>query len=361
MEKVTQTELQKLGIADSSIEEGRICFTGGEEELARACIFLRSADRIFWQLGEFSAETFDQLFEGIYAIPWEKILPRDAVIAVSAKCIRSRLMSVSDTQSITKKAIIKALQRKYKQERFSESGPVYPIEIAIRKDNVTVSLDCCGEGLHKRGYRIRNAEAPLRETLAAGLLLLCRYNGQQPFLDPFCGSGTLPIEAALLAGNIAPGKSRSFIWESWPGANRALWQRMREEAKDGERPVSAEILGSDISDEMIEMSRFHAQKAGLDGKITFVQRPVRELALATETGLCVTNPPYGQRLGDQKQAAELYRALGKVFLEAPGWSLGVLTAAKDFERAYGRRSDKTRRLYNANLECGFYQYFPKRG
>lgn len=358
MEKVTQMELLRLGINSAAITDGRVYFEADEYQLAQACIWLRSADRIFWLIDEFSALSFDELFDKIYEVEWEKILPENACINVSAKCVRSQIMSVPDTQRITKRAIIKALQRKYQVEQFSENGSIYPIELSLNKDKATIAIDCCGEGLHKRGYRTLNAEAPLRESFAAGLLLIAGYKEGIPFMDPFCGSGTLPIEAAMMALNIAPGVNRDFVCEKWMGFSNAIWKKVRKEAIELEnRERNLDICGSDISKEMVEMSLFHAGQAGLKGKIRFIQKEVKNITSYRAGGIIVTNPPYGERLNDINYVKQLCIDMKESFNSLEQWDFYILSAYKDFERQFGKRANKVRRLFNANIECGFYQYF----
>lgn len=349
-----------MGIDNVTIDQMRVYFTGDEGAGARACINLRSADRVFLHIKSFTAKSFDELFDGVYAIPWADYISPKGKIIVNARCVQSTIMSQSDTQSITKKAIIKSMQRKIAQEIFPESGEDYTIEVSILKDNVVIGMDLCGASLHKRGYRTKNAPAPLKESMAASLLLIADYNGSDYFCDPFCGSGTLPIEAALIARNIAPGLNRSFAAEKWKNSSKALWEQERQRARDLINPKSSgRIVGYDIDPKMIEMSKFHAQQAGVAKFIKFKVQDAKDLNEDKYGGTIVTNPPYGERLSTKEQSQELYTQLRYSMLPLLdwGWSLNILTANDRFERFFGKKADKVRRLFNGDIPCKFYQYF----
>lgn len=357
MEKPVCRELIQLRLGYTDIREGRVYFESDVKGLARACVNLRGADRVFWELASFDAMSFDELFAQIVKIEWADIISRRGKIHVSAKCARSKLMSVPDVQRISKIAIIKAMRRRFPIDKFAENGEEYPIEIHISRDRVIVALDCCGESLHKRGYRVKTAPAPLRETFAAGLLNLLGYQGDRPFADPFCGSGTLPIEAAMIALNIAPGMKRNFACEHFYGIGSACFDEARREAEKAVRDVPVRIFASDISKEMEELTRFHAARAGVEAYITLQTCAAAECTVPAPGGMLLTNPPYGQRLGDQKEMEMLSGQIRLLLLHFNGWDRAVLSGEKGFEQNIKRRADKIRRFYNGNIECNLYSYF----
>ena len=280
---------------------------------------------------------------------------------MQGKSVKSQLFSVSDCQAIVKKAIVERLKQKYHKQWFPEDGPLFPIEVALLKDVVTLTVDTSGEALHKRGYRQLVSQAPLRETMAAGLINLSFWNADRPFLDPFCGSGTLPIEAALMARNIAPGLKRDFAAEQWPRLPKKLWQRVRQEADDAiDRERQVEIMGTDIDGEILKAARQNAERAGVLGDIHFQQMPVSEVRSSKHYGVLVTNPPYGERLGDRLAVTQLYQELAKTLRPLETWSFYILTAFPEFERAFGQRADRRRKLYNGDLLCQYYQYYGPR-
>ncbi len=356
MEKPVRFELEKMNIAVKSVTEGRVYFEGSAAELAKACVNLRCADRVFCEIASFRARTFDELFDNISRVEWADIISPDGKINVSAKCARSSLMSVPDVQKISKMAIVRSMQRRIKKERLPETGAPYPIDVHINKDEVTVALDCCGTGLHKRGYRIKNAVAPLRETFAAGLLDIAGYRGDAPLCDPFCGSGTILIEAAMKAVNIAPNAGRTFACESFKGIEKRVFDNARRDAANAvtDRPVM--IFGSDISPDMIELTRFHAKRAGVDKLIKLETCAAKDSMPKCERGMILTNPPYGERIGDAKFMRELCGEIKTLFARYAEWDKLVLSGYKPFERELGMRAKKSRRLYNGNIECNFYRF-----
>ena len=356
MEKPVCRELMRLHLGYTDIREGRVYFESDGKGLARACVNLRGADRIFWELASFDARSFDELFAQIVKIEWANIISQRGKIHVSAKCARSKLMSVPDVQRISKIAIIKAMRRRFPIDNFAENGEEYPVEIHISRDRVTVALDCCGESLHKRGYRVKTAPAPLRETFAAGLLNLIGYKGTRPFVDPFCGSGTLPIEAAMIALNIAPGMKRNFACERFCGFESVYFEEARREAKKAVLDVPVKIFVSDISKEMEELTRFHAARAGVESYITLRTCAAAECMVPASSGMLLTNPPYGQRLGKQKEMEQVSEQIRLLLLHFSGWDRAVLSGDKGFEQNV-RRADKIRRFYNGNIECNLYSYF----
>lgn len=358
LEAVVARELKQLGYGDSASEDGRVSFQGDEAAICRTNLWLRSAERVHVKLGSFVARDFDELFEKTRALPWSDWLPVDAEFPVSGTSIRSKLASVRSCQSIVKKAIVEQMKGTYRRGRFSERGAVYAIEIAILKDRVTLSIDTSGTGLHKRGYRKLTGTAPLRETLAAGLVQLSYWNRERPFLDPFCGTGTIPIEAALIGRNVAPGLNRSFAAEDWLRVPKRLWAEARAEARDLCRPAPEfTLVATDIDDEALSMARYHAKLAGVGEDIHFQQADVKDLTTQRKYGCLIANPPYGQRMGDSREVRGLYVALGRALRGLDTWSAYVLTALPEFEKVVGRKADRRRKLHNARIPCTYYQFF----
>ena len=356
IESVTAREIS--GYKDILTENGRVTFRGDFDDIARANVCLRTADRILIKLAQFKATTFEELFQGVYAVEWADILSPDAFIHVVGKSVKSTLFSVPDCQSITKKAIIEKLKLKFGKEIFPEDGAEYRISVSILKDIVTVTLDTSGAGLHKRGYRSLAGEAPLKETLACSLLLLSYWRGERLLVDPLCGSGTIPIEAAMIALDIAPGMNRGFAAERWQNFDYDAFERARDEAKQRVRTdLNLNIYGSDIDPKAIELAMRHAEEAGVDEYIRLKQMNVTDLSSKEKYGFIVTNPPYGERLGESREAEELYRVMGKTFSALDTWSFYVITSNPYFEKNFGRKADKRRKLYNGKLECQYYQYF----
>lgn len=362
LEAIAGYEVAALGFQDAKVSNGQVAFKGDWAGVAKANLWLRTGERVLIKMGEFPATTFDELFDGTAAIAWEEFLPENAEFPVEGKSHESRLTSVPACQAVTKKAIVEALRRRYRRERFDETGPRYRILVALNKDVATLTLDTTGIGLHKRGYRTLTSEAPLRETLAAALVQISRWKPDRMLVDPLCGSGTIPIEAALIARNMAPGRLRDFDSSTWPVIPSATWQMEREAAEaaiDRDRPLVG-ICGSDISAEALEMARFHARKAGVDGDVEFERKAVRDLQSRRKYGYIVTNPPYGERLGEKPEVDSLYQQMGQAFGKLDTWSFFVLTSHPGFERLFGRTADKKRKLYNGRIRCDLYQYLGPR-
>lgn len=358
VESVVARELKHLGYGETYTENGKIFFDGDLEAICRANIWLRSSERVYILMGEFNATTFTELFDGTISIPWEDWLPKDAEFPVTGSCVKSTLMSISDCQSIIKKAIVERLKKVYRLETFPETGPRYHIDFSITKDKVLIALDTTGAGLHKRGYRSLGYEAPIKETLAAALLMISRWSPGRPLIDPFCGSGTIPVEAALMTINKAPGIDREFDSQEWPSIPKKLWYDVLNEARDLIKPVNEiTIQGFDINPEAISMAKYHARQAGVSDIIHFQVRDGREISSRAKYGFIVTNPPYGQRLGEKKENRLLYREMGKSFRKLPTWSYYIISADPEFEKHFGRKADKNRKLFNGGLLCYYYQYF----
>ena len=367
LEAVLKRELYDLGYEITQVEDGRVTFEGDAEAICRANVFLRTAERVLLLVGRFRATTFDELFEGVKALPWEEYLPKDAKFWVKkASSIKSKLFSSSDIQSIVKKAVVERLKREYEVEWFPEDGAAYPIRVFLLKDEVMVTLDTSGESLHKRGYRTMTSKAPLTETLAAALLMLTPWKADRIFVDPFCGSGTFPIEAAMMAANIAPGMHREFIAEQWTNLiDRKLWYETVEEAEEMvDTSVSVDIQGYDIDGEVVKAARENAKRAGVADMIHFQERQVSELRHPKKYGFIVTNPPYGERLEDKKDLPELYTQIGEAYRNLDSWSMYMITSYEDTEKYIGRKADKNRKIYNGMLKTYFYQFMgpkpPKR-
>ncbi|MDR0397348.1 MAG: class I SAM-dependent RNA methyltransferase [Oscillospiraceae bacterium] len=354
LEGIVARELRGLGLSGAGAVNGGASFSGGMAEAARANINLRCADRVRIVIGRFAALTFDQLFEGTKALPWLDLLPRDARIPVSGKCVRARLMSVSDCQSIVKKAIVDKLRQR--AATVPETGAAYPVEVSVRGDEASITMDTSGDALHRRGYRTWNGEAPLRETLAAALVRLSGWEPGLPLRDPMCGTGTIAIEAALIGRRRAPGLSRSFVSESWPGWEDA-YARAREEANDRLRTDSPQwIVGGDADPAALELARRHARQAGVSESVAFHIQNADALSAPERSGAFVCNPPYGVRIGDIKEAERAIRVLRGLRDRHPGWSMTVLSAHPGFERVFGAKANRKPRVYNGRLECAAYTY-----
>ena len=349
-------ELRALGAREVRSENGRVRFRGGAEALAKANLNLRCGERVLLEVGSFPAATFDELFEGVRALPWEDFIPRAGNFPVKGRSLDSALHSVPDCQRIVKKAAAVRLGEAYWTAWLPESGESYQIQFLLMKDLATLYLDTSGLGLHKRGYRPAGGDAPLRETLAAGLLSLSRYRGQTDFADPFCGSGTLVIEAALCARNRAPGLGRQFAAERWPMVPPAVWAEAREAAIAAELPGERRIYGSDLDPKALALARANALRAGVADSIQFAHQDAGRFDRNTERGVLVTNPPYGERLMDKRQVEKLYRAFGAAYRQVSGWSAYILSGYEEFERAFGQLADKKRKLYNGMIKCDLYMY-----
>ncbi len=358
LEAVVAQELRNLGYTQLTVENGKVIFTCNELGLCRANLWLRSADRVLLKITEFPATTFEELFQQTRALPWEEYLPADAEFPVLAKSVKSRLFSLSDCQAIVKKAIVERLKETYGGSWFPENGARYTIEVSLIKDQATLTIDTSGAGLHKRGYRQLAGQAPLKETLAAAMIQLSRWNKDRALIDPMCGTGTIPIEAAMIAQNRAPGLKRRFAAEEWPNFSAELWEEARTEGHDlWQREQKLHIYGSDISHQALQLARVHAADADLADKIYFQKLPAREVGSRFEYGHLITNPPYGERLGEREEADTALSDLGTALARLETWSLHVITTNKYPETLIGRRWDKSRKLYNGRLECHFYQFW----
>lgn len=359
LEAVLKREILDLGYEISSVEDGRVTFQGDAEAVCRANIFLRTAERVLLKVGSFQAVSFEELFEKTKALPWEAYIPKAGKFWVTkASSVKSRLFSPSDIQSVMKKAMVRRLQEHYHMEWFPEDGPEYPVRVFLMKDQVTVGIDTSGASLHKRGYREVSGKAPITETLAAALIMLTPWRGDRILVDPFCGSGTFPIEAAMMAANIAPGMNRSFTAEKWTNLiPKKLWYDTVDEASDLIRePEETDIQGYDADEDVIRIARRNAAEAGVEHMIHFQRRDVRNLSHPKKYGFIITNPPYGERLEDKKDLPELYRAFGESFRRLETWSAYMITSYEDAERYFGRRADKNRKIYNGMLKTYFYQF-----
>lgn len=358
IESVVSRELKRLGYDDQFVENGRVTFAGDERAICRSNLWLRTADRVLVKMGEFKAMSFEELFQQTKALPWEDWIPENAEFPVEGKSIDSKLFSVPDCQAIVKKAVVERLKQKYHREWFEETGPYYRIEVALLKDIATITLDTSGAGLHKRGYRKLVGGAPLKETLASAMLLISRWNGDRVLIDPLCGSGTIPIEAALIGKNIAPGLNREFAAEKWSLIPQSLWNEAREEARDLiKQDQELRIHGSDIDEDAISLARYHAKQAGVESSIHLQRMPMSDINSRYKYGFIICNPPYGERIGELKEVEELYRQMGKVFKRFDTWSYYVITSHRDFEKLFGRMADKKRKLYNGRIMCNYYQFF----
>ena len=356
LEGIAAEELKRLDIPGVQAENGRVLFSGGVAEMAKANVCLRTGERILLILAEFPAKTFEELFQGVYHTNLEDFIPADGQFPVKGHCLNSQLMSVPDCQAIVKKAASKRLGEKYKLSWLPETGVKYQLQFAVMQDKVTLYLDTSGAGLHKRGYRAVGNEAPLRETLAAAMVILTRYRGRDFFWDPFCGSGTIPIEAALIAKNRAPGLNRRFAAESYGWSEQAVWEQIRAEAKAKEFKGDYRILGSDNDPKCVSLSMANARKAGVADIITFQDGDATKMSLPAQSGIIVCNPPYGQRMLEQQSAQRLYAALGRHLKYADGWKKYIITSEPEFEHYFGRRADKKRKLYNGMIKCDYYMF-----
>ena len=367
LEAVLKREILDLGYEIVKVEDGKVTFAGDIEAISRANMFLRTAERVLLKAGEFRAVTYDELFEATKALPWEEYIPADGKFWVAkANSIKSKLFSPSDIQSIMKKAMVERLKLKYKTEWFPETGASYPLRVSLMKDIVTVGIDTSGISLHKRGYRKLSSKAPITETLAAALIMLTPWRKDRILVDPFCGCGTFPIEAAMIAANIAPGMNREFLAESWGNLiPKKAWYAAVDEASDlMDDSVSTDIQGYDIDGEIIKAARMNARDAGVDHLIHFQQREVKELQHPKKYGFIITNPPYGERISEKELLPGIYTDLGEAYRRLDSWSAYVITSYEDAERYIGRKADKNRKIYNGMMKTYFYQFLgpkpPKR-
>ncbi len=361
LESVVRDECRGLEFENIETFNGKVEFDGDEREIVKANLHLRCADRVFIKMGEFKAKTFDELFEKVKKIEWEKIIEIDGEFPISwVSSVKSKLFSKSDIQKIVKKSIVERLKVAYQTKELKETGALFRIKIQANKDMFTLMIDTSGEGLHKRGYRNLINEAPLKETMAAALVLLTRWRGgKKPLLDPMCGTGTIAIEAGMIARNIAPGVNRRFISESWKMIPENIWIEMRDRAFENENyDNEVKIYASDINSETLEVAKENALKAGLENDIVFECKNFLECEEMSKSGVIITNPPYGERLADEKEVERIYSLMGDIFrMRFPKWSYYVITSYENFQREFGRKADKNRKLYNGGLKCYYYQYF----
>ncbi|RJE47412.1 MULTISPECIES: class I SAM-dependent RNA methyltransferase [unclassified Dehalobacter] len=358
LEAVVARELKNLGYENTVVQNGKVSWETNEEGICRANLWLRCADRISLKMGEFEARSFEELFQQTKALPWEEWLPVDACFPVTGKSVKSQLHSVPDCQAIVKKAIVERLKDTYGVSWFEETGALYAVQVSILKDTVTLTIDTSGKGLNKRGYRQMAGDAPLKETLAAAMIYLSYWNPGRVLLDPFCGTGTIPIEAAFIGQNRAPGLARAFSAERWTNIAEKHWLNAREEAENlWQRNAELAIYGSDIDPAALRLAREHTREAGLEGKIFFQKLQVKEARSRFRYGCIITNPPYGQRLGTAEEAETAYQELGEVLERLQDWSLHMLTSLPKPERFIKKRWDKSRKLYNGRIECHYYQFF----
>ncbi len=368
LEAVLKREISDLGYETTRVEDGKVTFEADAQGCADANMFLRTTERILLKVGEFKAESFDELFEGTKALPWEDYIPKDGRFWVTkANSVKSRLFSPSDIQSVMKKAIVERLKQKYKVEWFPEDGQSYPIRVSILKDMVTIGLDTTGVSLHKRGYRLRTAKAPITETLAAALIMLTPWKKDRILVDPFCGSGTFAIEAAMMAADMAPGRGRTFLAEGWENLiPPSCWRDAKDEADDRlDTDIQTDIQGYDADEAVIAAARENAKRAGVERLVHLQKRDVKELSHPGKYGFIITNPPYGERIGEEDSLPFVYKTLGERFARLDTWSLYVITAYEDAQRYIGRNADRNRKIYNGMMKTYFYQYAgpkpPKKG
>lgn len=360
IEAITAKELKNLGYEDLKVENGKITFEGDEMDVAICNIHLRTAERVFLEMAQFEATSFEELFQGTKKVDWGSLIPINGKMHITGKSIKSMLHSVPDCQSIVKKAVVEKMKEKYHTDWFSEDGPVYKIEVGILKDVVTLAVDTSGAGLHKRGYRENSGMAPLKETLASALVLISKFNGDELLLDPLCGSGTILIEAAMIAKNMAPGVNRDFVSETWPNFDKEMWEQVREGAKASVNNKEFIIQGSDIDGWVLKTAKDNATKAGVRDYINFQRLDVKDVRYGKKGGMIITNPPYGERLSDEDEIKGLYKTIADVYAQLDDWSCYILTSYADFQKVFSKKADKNRKLYNGRIQCYYYQYNPKR-
>lgn len=362
LEAVARRELEDLGYENIRVENGKVHFEGDFSDIAKTNLWLRTADRVLVNMGEFKATTFDQLFEGTKKLAWDKWIPEDANFIINGKSINSKLFSISDSQSIVEKAIVEKLKEKYDDIIwFDKTGPRYSIEVSLLKDIATLTIDTSGDGLHKRGYRERAGAAPIKETLAAAMILLSFWNKDRVLLDPFCGSATIPIEAAMIGRNIAPGLDRKFDAEKWVNMDSKYWTDARKDAfSQMDNDSKLKILAYDIDPIVLETAKDNAYNLGLEEDITFFEKDMRDIEIEDDYGVLITNPPYGERLGEEDEIEELYKDFGDKFRDLETWSIYTITSNEDFESLYGKEADRRRKLYNGRIKVDYYQYYGPR-
>jgi putative N6-adenine-specific DNA methylase len=359
LEAVVRREIENLGFKITEREDGRITYIANEHGLVRSLLWLRAADRVLLKMGEFDAPDFESLFQGMRGIAWEMLIPEDGDFTVNCVSAKSKLTSVPACQSVAEKGLISRLQETYGEQRFSKAGAKFDIKVRLLRGHAVITVDVCGTGLHKRGYRVGNIEAPIKETLAAAMVQLSFWKAGRLLVDPLCGSGTIPIEAALYARNIAPGMKRNFVSETWDFIPPEIWKTERAEACKGiDTDAQVRIFASDIDPKAVAAAKKNAREAGVADCITFRAQPFRALEAEEEGGIVICNPPYGERMGEKEDAEQIYREVGVFFKKNPSWSLYLLSTNKDFEKiAFQRPADRRRKLYNGRLETTFYQYY----
>ena len=361
IEAVTKRELEALGFEDLKVMDGRVDFKGYLRDIPKANIWLRTADRLLIKMGEFKALSFDELFEKTKALPWDEWIPEDGNFIIEGKSVRSKLYSISDSQRIVEKAIVEKLKTKYKSDWFEKTGVTYKIQVGLLKDIATLTLDTSGQGLHKRGYGDRAGDAPIKETLAAAMILLSYWNKDRPLFDPFCGSGTIPIEAAMIGKNIAPGLDREFVSEGFANIKKEYWLEERKKAFEAiDNDVRLNIMGCDTDKRSLLRSRDNAANLGLEDDIRFFMKDMREVDILDDYGVVITNPPYGERMGEREDIKQLYKDLGKKLNALETWSSYVITDDANFESLYGRKADRKRKLYNGRIKVDYYQFYGPR-
>jgi len=361
LESIVAHELRQLGYEDLKIENGKVTFQADLYAIPRCNLWLRTADRLLLKMGEFTATSFDELFEKTKSLPWTDWIPENAKFPVEGKSIKSKLFSVSDCQAIVKKAVVEKMKQKYKINWFKETGPLYRIEVALLSDTAVLTIDTSGAGLHKRGYRKLSGEAPLKETLAAALVNISRWKPDRALIDPFCGTGTIAIEAALIGKNMAPGLNRSFASEDWPQLKTDIWLKARDEARDSIlHKQTLGIRGIDIDASAIKLALYHARQAGLKNDISFQQEDARSINSRYKYGYLITNPPYGERMSEKNEVEALYREMDGVFNKLDTWSFYIITSHPGLENLLKRQSSKRRKVYNGRIQCTYYQFFGPR-
>ena len=361
LEGLAGDELRRMDLENVRVENGRVLFSGDERAMAKANIGLRTGERVLIQLADFPAKTFEELFQGVYRANLEDFIPKDGAFPVKGHCLNSQLMSVPDCQAIVKKAACKRLGEKYGVSWLPETGAKYQLQFSLMNDRAQLYLDTSGPGLHKRGYRANGNDAPLRETLAAAMVTLTRYRGREFLWDPFCGSGTIPIEAALIARNQAPGMYRRFSAEAFSWVDPKIWGEVRGAFREKEFKGNYRILGSDNDLKCVSLAMANARKAGVDKLITFQDGDATKMSLPTDSGILICNPPYGQRMLEQQSAQRLYAALGRHLKYADAWKKYIITSEPEFEHYFGKRADKKRKLYNGMIKCDYYMYLGETG
>jgi len=361
LEAVVKREVINLGFSEVQTADGKVTFVGDESSIPKANLWLRTADRVLLKMGEFKALSFEELFAKTKALPWDEWITEDGEFTVTGSSVKSKLFSISDSQAIVKKAVVEKLKERYQRDWFPETGPKFTIKVSLLKDIATLTIDTSGSGLHKRGYRETALTAPLKETMAAAMIQLSFWNKDRILLDPFCGSGTIPIEAALIGKNIAPGLNRKFASEEWPRIDKTLWKEARKDAFQAIRQdVQLKIFASDIDSKAIELAQNNALEAGVDDCIQFSVQPLSEIRIKEDYGVVICNPPYGERLGEQEEVKNLYQTLGKIFRTKNTWSMYVITPEENFENIYGKKADRKRKLFNGNIRVDYYQFYGER-